>query len=49
MEKLMGSRSSWSSGVQEFRSSGVQEFRSSGVQEDDAGNDIARKKRLLGA
>jgi hypothetical protein len=41
MEKLMGSRSSWSSGVQEFRSSGV--------QEDDAGNDIARKKRLLGA
>jgi hypothetical protein len=31
--EFRSSRSSRSSGVQEFRSSGVQEFRSSGVQE----------------
>jgi hypothetical protein len=34
MKEFRSSRSSRSSGVQEFRSSGVQEFRSSGVIEN---------------
>jgi len=36
-EKQRSTRSTRSSGVQEFRSSGVQEFRSSGVQEFSLG------------